>query len=160
ALASATGMFRVYARQFHPRFELYVSPVNIDPEVPELPISVPADYSREIAHHTGPFYTQGIAEDTAAMRQGVFSLADYIAQSRLVFDDEKKLLHYSLAQLHEGLLFVYFSSIDQNSHMLWGKHEPELLETYRAVDAAVGDVLANARGANVIVMSDHGFTSF
>jgi predicted AlkP superfamily phosphohydrolase/phosphomutase len=94
------------------------------------------------------------------MRQGVFSLADYIAQSRLVFDDEKKLLHYSLAEFHEGLLFVYFSSIDQNSHMLWGKHEPELLETYRAVDAAVGEVLANARGANVIVMSDHGFTSF
>jgi predicted AlkP superfamily phosphohydrolase/phosphomutase len=134
--------------------------VNIDPEVPELPISAPANYSRKIARDTGPFYTQGIAEDTAAMRQGVFSLADYIAQSRLVFDDEKKLLHYSLAQFHEGLLFVYFSSIDQNSHMLWGKHEPELLETYRAVDAAVGEVLANARGADVIVMSDHGFTTF
>lgn len=160
ALASATGMFRVYAKQLHPRFELYVSPVNIDPEVPELPISAPANYSREIAHDTGSFYTQGIAEDTAAMRQGVFSLADYIAQSRLVFDDEKKLLQHSLAEFHEGLLFVYFSSIDQNSHMLWGKHEPELLQTYRAVDAAVGEVLANARGADVIVMSDHGFTSF
>ena len=159
-LASATGMFRVYAKQLHPRFELYVSPVNIDPEVPELPISAPANYSREIAHDTGSFYTQGIAEDTAAMRQGVFSLADYIAQSRLVFDDEKKLLQYSLAKFHEGLLFVYFSSIDQNSHMLWGKHEPELLQTYRAVDAVVGEVLADARGANVIVMSDHGFTSF
>jgi len=159
-LASATGMFRVYAKQLHPRFELYVSPVNIDPEVPDLPISAPANYSREIAHDTGSFYTQGIAEDTAAMRQGVFSLADYIAQSRLVFDDEKKLLQYSLAKFHEGLLFVYFSSIDQNSHMLWGKHEPELLQTYRAVDAVVGEVLADARGANVIVMSDHGFTSF
>ena len=159
-LASATGMFRVYAKQLHPRFELYVSPVNIDPEVPELPISAPANYSREIAHGTGSFYTQGIAEDTAAMRQGVFSLADFIAQSRLVFDDEKKLLQHSLAEFHEGLLFVYFSGIDQNSHMLWGKHEPELLQTYRAVDAAVGEVLANARGADVIVMSDHGFTSF
>jgi len=159
-LASATGMFRVYAKQLHPRFELYVSPVNIDPEVPELPISAPANYSREIAHGTGSFYTQGIAEDTAAMRQGVFSLAEYIAQSRLVFDDEKKLLQYSLAEFHEGLLFVYFSSIDQNSHMLWGKHELELLRTYRAVDAAIGEVLANARGANVMVMSDHGFTSF
>ena len=44
--------------------------------------------------------------------------------------------------------------------MLWGKHEPELLETYRAVDAAIGEVLDNARGADVIVMSDHGFTTF
>jgi predicted AlkP superfamily phosphohydrolase/phosphomutase len=159
-LASATGMFRVYAKELHPRLQLYVSPVNIDPEVPELPISAPANYSREIARATGPFYTQGIAEDTAAARQGVFSLSDYLAQSRLVFEDEHKLLRYSLGQFQEGLLFVYFSSIDQNSHMLWGKHEPELLATYRAVDGAIGEVIEHARGADLIVMSDHGFTTF
>ena len=153
-LASATGMFRVYAKQLHPRFELYTSPVNIDPEAPELPISAPASYSREIARTTGLFYTQGIAEDTAAMRQGVFSLADYLAQSRLVFEDEHKLLRYALTNFHQGLLFVYFSSIDQNSHMLWAKHRPELLETYRAVDAVIGEVMEGAPGADVIVMSD------
>ena len=159
-LASATGMFRVYAKQLHPRFELYTSPVNIDPEAPELPISAPSGYSREVARATGPFYTQGIAEDTAAMRQGVFSLADYLAQSRLVFEDEHKLLRYALANFREGLLFVYFSSIDQNSHMLWGRHEPELLDSYHAMDASIGEVMANARGADLIVMSDHGFTTF
>ena len=159
-LASATGMFRVYARELHPRFQLYVSPVNIDPEAPELPISAPSGYSREIAAQTGPFYTQGIAEDTAALRQEVFSLPDFLSQSRLVFEDERKLLHYALGQFREGLLFVYFSSIDQNSHMLWGKHEPELLDTYRAVDGAIGEAIESARGADVIVMSDHGFTAF
>jgi len=159
-LVNATGMFRVYAKQLHPRFELYVSPVNIDPDEPELPISAPPNYSREIARATSPFYTQGIAEDTAALRQGVFNLAEYLSQSRLVFEDEHKLLRYSLSQFHDGLLFVYFSSIDQNSHMLWGKHVPEVLETYRAVDAAIGEVLDNAHGADIIVMSDHGFTTF
>ena len=159
-LASATGMFRVFAKQLHPRFELYVSPVNIDPEEPDLPISAPSGYSREVARATSPFYTQGIAEDTAALRQGVFSLPEYLAQSRLVFDDERKLLRYALAQFREGLLFVYFSSIDQNSHMLWGRHEPELLETYRAVDTAIGEAIDKSRGADVVVMSDHGFTSF
>ena len=159
-LASAAGMFRVYAKQLHPRFELYLSPVNIDPEAPELPVSAPSSYSRDVSRTIGRFYTQGIAEDTAAARQGVFSLADYLAQSRLVFEDEHKLLRYSLASFREGLLFVYFSSIDQNSHMLWGKHEPELLDTYRAADAAIGEVIENARGADVIVMSDHGFTTF
>jgi len=159
-LASATGMFRVYAKQLHPRFQLYVSPVNIDPEAQELPVSAPANYSREIARTTGPFYTQGIAEDTAAARQGVFSLSEYLAQSRLVFDDERTLLRYALSRFRQGLLFIYFSSIDQNSHMLWGKHEPEVLETYRAVDATIGEVMENARGADLIVMSDHGFTTF
>ena len=27
-----SGMFRVFAQQLHPRFELYVSPVNVDPD--------------------------------------------------------------------------------------------------------------------------------
>lgn len=159
-LASATGMFRVYAKQLHPRFELYVSPVNIDPESPELPISAPGSCSRDIAREIGPFYTQGIAEDTSALRQGAFNLAEYLSQSRLVFEDERKLLRYSLAHWREGLLFVYFSGIDQNSHVLWGKHEPELLETYRAVDTVIGEVMAQAPGAELIVMSDHGFTTF
>jgi predicted AlkP superfamily phosphohydrolase/phosphomutase len=159
-LASATGMFRVYAKQLHPRFELYVSPINVDPDEPELPISAPPNYSREIARAIQPFYTQGIAEDTSALRQGVFDLPEYLGQSRLVFEDERKLLRYTLSQFREGLLFVYFSSIDQNSHMLWGKHEPELLETYRAVDAAIGEAIDGARDADVVVMSDHGFTCF
>jgi len=159
-LVNATGMFRVYAKQLHPRFELYVSPVNIDPDEPELPISAPSSYSGEIARATSPFYTQGIAEDTAALRQGVFTLPEFLTQSRLVFEDEHKLLRYTLARFHDGLLFVYFSSIDQNSHMLWGKHMPEVLDTYRAIDAAIGEVLDKAGGADIIVMSDHGFTTF
>ncbi len=159
-LAGATGIFRLYAKQLHPRFELYVSPVNIDPDDPDLPISVPSGYSREVARATGPFYTQGIAEDTAALRQNVFGMSDYLTQSRLVFEDERKLLGYALSQFREGLLFVYFSSIDQDSHMLWGRHEAELLDTYRNVDAAIGETIDHAHGADLIVMSDHGFTSF
>ena len=73
--------------------------------------------------------------------------------------DELKLLRYSLAHFREGLLFFYFSSIDQNSHMLWGKHEPELLEVYRAVDSAIGEVMDRFPDADIIVMSDHGFNS-
>jgi predicted AlkP superfamily phosphohydrolase/phosphomutase len=159
-LVNATGMFRVYTKQLRPRLELYVSPVNIDPDEPELPISTPASYSREVARATSPFYTQGIAEDTAALRQGVFSLPEFLSQSRLVFEDERRLLRYSLSRFQDGLLFVYFSSIDQNSHMLWGKHMPQVLETYQGVDAAIGEVLDNARSADIIVMSDHGFTTF
>ena len=159
-LANVAGIFRVYVKELRPLFKLYVSPINIDPENPAFPISVPADYSRNAARAIGPFYTLGIAEDTSAMRQNVLSEAEYLAQSRLVFDDEKRLLGYALDRFHEGLLFVYFSGIDQNSHMLWDKHETELLDTYRAVDAAIGETMDKARGAEIIVMSDHGFAPF
>ena len=159
-LAGARGMFRAYAKELHPRLALYLTPVNIDPRAPELPISAPASFSRTVAGAIGPFYTQGIAEDTSAYRHGVLNLSEFLLQSRLVRDDEMKLLRYSLDHFREGLLFFYFSSIDQGSHMLWGKHEPELLEIYRAVDSAIGDVARRFPRADIVVMSDHGFNSF
>src|SRR6202040_1184720 len=84
----------------------------------------------------------------------------FLSQSRLVLDDEKRLLDYSIEHFQEGLLFFYFSSVDQNSHMLWGQHDAELLDVYRNVDAAVGEVRWRKPGAEVMVISDHGFTSF
>jgi predicted AlkP superfamily phosphohydrolase/phosphomutase len=159
-LAGAQGMVRVYAKEFHPRLALYLAPVQIDPRAPELPISAPAHYSRTVAGAIGPFYTQGISEDTSAYRAGVLTLDEFLRQSRMVRDDEMKLLGYSLDHFREGLLFFYFSSIDQGSHMLWGKHEAELLEIYRAVDAAIGEAVRRFPRADIMVMSDHGFNSF
>jgi predicted AlkP superfamily phosphohydrolase/phosphomutase len=159
-LAGARGMFRVYAKELHPWLALYVTPINVDPRAPGLPISVPASYSRTVANAIGPFYTEGIPEDTSAYRQGVFTLEEFLRQIMLVRNDEMKLLRYSLDQFREGLLFFYISSIDQGSHMLWGKHEPQMLEIYRAVDAAVGEAARRFPLADIIVMSDHGFNSF
>ena len=159
-LASVRGMFRVLARQLRPRFEFYVSPVNVDPLSPDLPISAPKSFSREIALRTGRYLTLGIPEDTSALRQGVFNLREFLSQSRLVMTDERKLLDDSLSQFREGLLFYYFSSIDQNSHVLWGHHDSELLEFYRDVDAAIGEVQRREPGAELMIMSDHGFASF
>lgn len=159
-LASVRGMFRVYARQLHPRFELYVSPVNIDPMSPDLPISAPRSFSREIASRTGRYSTLGIPEDTSALRQGVFDLPEFLSQSRLIAEEERKLLDDSLSQFHDGLLFFYFSSVDQNSHILWGRHDAELLEFYRAVDTRIGEVERRMPSAELMIMSDHGFASF
>jgi hypothetical protein len=159
-IASARGMFRVFAKQLHPRFELYVSPVNVDPEKPALPISAPGSYSREVAASMGRWSTLGIPEDTSALRQGVFDLHQFLSQSRLVLDDERRLLDDSLRRYSGGLLFFYLSSVDQNSHVLWGRHDVELLDVYRAVDALVGEVMRRQPRAELIVMSDHGFAAF
>ncbi len=159
-VANVHGMFRLYARQLHGGIRIYRSPLNIDPFTPALPISQPAGFSREIADRIGPFYTQGIEEDTAALRQGAFSLPEYLNQSRIVQTEHQAMLRDSLAHCHDGLLFFYFSEIDQNSHILWGKYEAELLKTYQAIDESIGTVLAAAPDATIIVMSDHGFAAF
>jgi predicted AlkP superfamily phosphohydrolase/phosphomutase len=159
-LKSAAGMFRVFAKKLQPEFEVYVSPVNIDPSDPELPISTPPSFSRSLAAAIGPFYTQGIAEDTAALRHGVLSREQYREQTRLVAGEQFALLHHALDEFTGGVLFFHFLGIDQDSHMLWGKYESELLETYQRVDAEIGRVLARAGNATVMVMSDHGFAAF
>jgi hypothetical protein len=159
-LAGVSGMFRIYAAELQPGFRIYRSPLNADPANPSLPLSTPASFSRDLANHAGPFYTQGIEEDTSALRQGALNLPEYLEQSRLVSASHRKLLHDCLDRFKSGFLFFYFSEVDQNSHVLWGRHEPELLATYQTVDRAIGEVLERAAGATVIVMSDHGFAAF
>jgi predicted AlkP superfamily phosphohydrolase/phosphomutase len=159
-IASARGMFRVYAKQLHPGFELYVSPVNVDPEKPALPVSTPGSYAGEVAASMGRWFTLGIPEDTSALRQGVFDLPEFLSQSHLVLDEEQRLLNDSLRRFTGGLLFFYFSSVDQNSHVLWGKHDAELLDVYHAVDRSIGEVMRRKPDAELMVMSDHGFAAF
>jgi predicted AlkP superfamily phosphohydrolase/phosphomutase len=160
AIKSVSGMVRVFAPKLSSSIKIYISPVNIDPAAPEIAISDPVSYSAELAKAVGPFYTQGIAEDTAALRQGVFQLEDYIAQSRTVAREQLALLRYEIGRFRGGLFFMHMLGIDQDSHMLWNKHESKLLETYRMFDEAVGWVMAQVPDALLIVMSDHGFAAF
>ena len=159
-LASVAAMFRVYARELHPGIRIYRSPLNADPSDSALPISTPARWSRELASRIGPFYTQGIEEDTSALRHGALTLPQFLEQSRLVSAGRRVMLRDCLEHFTSGFLFFYFSEVDQDSHMLWGRHETELLETYKSVDRAIGEVLDRAGDATVIVMSDHGFAAF
>jgi hypothetical protein len=159
-VAGVRGMFRVYVKQLHPRLEIYVSPVNADPASPDLPISAPAGFSGKLAEEIGPYYTLGIPEDTSAMRQGIFDLNEFLGQTKLVLNDERKMFQNALGHFDEGFLFFYFSSVDQNSHMLWGKHDDELLKVYRAIDDCVGEARQRFPMADLMVMSDHGFTTF
>src|SRR5690242_5543038 len=159
-IQNAHGMIRIFLKQVHPYLEVYVSPVNIDPAEPDLPISSPDSYSEALAESLGPFYTQGMPQDTAAYRQHVFNKEQYIAQSAEVSKELLKVLRYGLEHFRDGLLFFHFFGIDQNSHMLWGKYEDDLLETYKLVDRTVGRVRTQMGNGTLIVMSDHGFTSF
>ena len=158
---SASGIFRIYLQQVHPHLRVYVSPVNIDPNDPEMPISTPSTYSRTLAEAVGSFYTQGISEDTSVFRAGVFNRAEFLTQSHKVLSDSLQMFRYQLDHFSEGLLFYYFSSVDQNSHMLWGKFDNDLLDIYRQVDGAIGEAMAKAGlDTPLLIISDHGFAKF
>lgn len=174
--ASIGGVVRFYAKQVHPRLKLYVTPINVDPMDPAFPICSPAEYSRDIAQSVGRFYTQGLPADTKALQNGILSDDDYLRQAKIVLDENFRVLHHELDRFHEGLFFFYFSSIDQNCHMLYRAMDPAhplyqadaspdvknaIRYFYQRMDEALKDTLAKVGSdTTVIVLSDHGFGHF
>lgn len=126
-LADVSGIVRFYLRSVQPEFELYASPVNIDPSAPAAPVSEPADASAELAapppDGIGPYYTQGMAEDVGALKAEMLTVPEFMDQSQLVHDESTRMLDWALdrylARPEGGLLFFYFSSIDLCCHMMW-----------------------------------------
>jgi predicted AlkP superfamily phosphohydrolase/phosphomutase len=70
------------------------------------------------------------------------------------------MLRYGIERFRGGLFFLHFYGIDQDSHILFGKHDDELLATYRLADEALGWVMERIGDATLVVMSDHGFAAF
>jgi predicted AlkP superfamily phosphohydrolase/phosphomutase len=175
-IGNVKGICRFYLKQAHPRFELYVSPINIDPADPALPISTPKSYSKELSDDVGEFYTQGISEDTKALSAGVLSDGQYLEQARTVLAEHRAIFDREFPKFKKGVFFFYFSSLDLNSHMFWrliDPHHPEydatlagqygsaLPEFYQQLDQVVGEVMARLDDhTTLLVLSDHGFAPY
>jgi predicted AlkP superfamily phosphohydrolase/phosphomutase len=175
-IGNVKGICRFYLKQTHPRFQLYVSPINIDPADPALPISTPSSYSRDLAKEIGEFHTQGIAEDTKALSDGVLDDKEYLEQSRTVLAEHRRAFDAEFPKFHDGLFFFYFSSLDLNGHMLWRLTDPQhpaydaaaaqqygsaLEDFYQQIDQVLGEILAKLDGnTTLLVLSDHGFAPY
>jgi predicted AlkP superfamily phosphohydrolase/phosphomutase len=175
-LANVEGMCRFYFKQAHPRFQLYVSPINIDPADPALPISTPSSYSRFLTDEAGEFHTQGIAEDTKALSDGVLDDDEYLRQARTVLAEHRRIFDAEFPKFHQGVFFFYFSSLDLNSHMFWRLMDPKHPEYdatlaaqngsaiegfYEQMDQVLGEVLPRLDDhSTLLVLSDHGFAPY
>lgn len=173
-LVTVSAIARFYLQEVRPDFKLYVSPLQISPENPAMPITTPEDWASQLFDELGYFYTKELPEDTKALTGGIFTGREFREQSKLVFGERRKALDYFLEEFNEGLLFVYFSSVDQNCHMLWryedAQHpgfkpeehmEGETREVYKSIDEALGRTMqAVDDNTTLIVMSDHGFAPF
>ena len=78
---NAHGICRFYLKEISPEVEVYVTPVNIDPGHPDLPISHPVTYSIYLAKLYGAFATLGLAEDTWALNEHVLDDDAFLAQA-------------------------------------------------------------------------------
>ncbi len=177
------AMVRFYAKELRPGFVVYASPVNIDPRDPAQQVSTPDDFATDVAEIVGPFYSQGMPEETNALKDKLFSDDDYVAQVALIQEDAGAMLDLALARFQRGdMTFMYLSDIDLQCHMLWRHHDPKYPDApphpafeaesaakhaldiegyYRHVDGLLGTV-RNRLPADtaIVVMSDHGFQPY
>jgi predicted AlkP superfamily phosphohydrolase/phosphomutase len=175
-IGSVKGICRFFLKQAHPRFQLYVSPINIDPENPALPISTPSSYSRDLAKEIGEYHTQGIAEDTKALADGILDDKEYLEQARTVLAEHRRAFDAEFPKFQRGVFFFYFSSLDLNGHMMWRLTDPThpaydaglaaqygtaLEEFYQQIDQVLGEVMPRVdENTTLLVLSDHGFAPY
>jgi hypothetical protein len=125
-LANVAGTVRFFAKQLQGGFQVYVSPVNVSPASPAVPVSSPDDFAGELFDALGFYYTQGMPEETDALKDGVFSDDDYLEQVALVQQDARRMVSLALDRFEPGdATFVYLSDIDLQCHMLWRHADPK-----------------------------------
>lgn len=174
--SSIGGMVRFYVQQVHPEIKIYCSPINIDPQDPALPICSPNGFAADLANNVGRYYTQGFPADSKALSNGALSDEEYFEQAKLVIEENHKAFDYLLSNFDDGLFYFYFSSTDQNCHMLWRLmdpthplHRPDaspelknaILYFYNEMDRFLEKALAKVDDNTLLIaLSDHGFATF
>ncbi len=170
-----SGIARLYLKSVLPHFQLYATPLNINPRDPALPISSDPAFTKKLSERVGYFHTEGMPEDTKALEWGMFTDAEFVEQSDQVSREQIRSLDALLDDYRGGFLFFYFSSIDQSCHMLWRNmdpahpgHTPEserfagrIEDLYARIDSVLGVVESRMpKDATLIVMSDHGVAPY
>jgi len=144
--------------------ELYCSALHVDPWSPAVPISHPVHYSRFLAGSRGPFATLGLAEDTWALNNGALDEEAFLDQAWAFFEERRTMFLDALDLDRSGLVACVFDTSDRIQHMFWGAGTGEgspIRAMYRRMDDLIGETVRRLRrGDLLLVMSDHGFSSF
>jgi len=171
------GICEFLLLETEPQFRLYVTPIQIDPERPALPISHPKVYAPYFAKLLGPYATMGLAEDTWALNAQVLDDESFLHQCLEADGERADMFFDALEKTRHGLCVCVVDGPDRVHHMFWRYLEPDhpaysgqggkecrnaVEEMYVRMDELVGDTLAECDDDDtlLLVISDHGCTSF
>lgn len=160
-----------------PDFKLYVTPIQIDPSKPALPISHPKVYATYLSKSQGKYATMGLAEDTWALNALVLDDETFLHQCLEVDEERIDMFFDALEKVRRGFIACVVDGPDRIHHMFWRYIDPKhparngqpgpkirnaIEEMYVRMDQLVGDALAECDdpGTVLVVMSDHGCASF
>lgn len=157
--------------------KLYLSPINIDPESPSMPVSHPKIFSVYLSKLLGAYATLGMAEDTWALNERVLSEDAFIQQVYKTQEERERVFFDTFKKYKNGLMVQVFEATDRIQHMFWRylKDSGSLAElvskddniknaiyhVYKAMDDFLGKLLPRLRKEDLLmIVSDHGFNAF
>ncbi len=171
-----SGIVMFYLKSAEPDFELYMTPVHIDPENPAQPVGFPRIYSIYLSKLLGKFGTLGLAEDTWAVNEGIIDEKAFWEQSVSLDEEHEKVFFHSLRKIKKGTLVCVFDLTDRVQHLFMRYLDPghpankgrdtekfkdAIKNAYKTADKTLGKILENIDSSTaLIVLSDHGFKQF
>jgi predicted AlkP superfamily phosphohydrolase/phosphomutase len=170
------GIVRFLPVSLNGSIAVYMTPIQIDPERPAMPVSHPPVFSMYLAKLMGPFGTLGLLEDTGALNDGAIDEQGFLDQAYLYHDERRAMWSHTLHRLRSGLAVCVFDVSDRLQHMFFRyldpshpanagrdltRHAGAVEDMYRRMDALVEDTLRHVDAKTaVFVISDHGFKTF
>ena len=172
---TVTGIVKFYLIETDPHLRLYMTPINIDPDQPALPISHPFTYAIYLSKTQGRYSTLGLCEDTSALNEEVIDEDAFLDQTYQIHEERERMFFDALDKTARGAVVCVFDITDRLQHMFFrhlddthpanrgrdGKHKDAIRKLYIEMDALVGRTMAAAGDDTALfVMSDHGFKPF
>ncbi len=159
--------------------KVYMTSPDIDPRKPAIAISHPPGYSKELVDWLGqPYKTRGWAAETHGLKDGSLGEDGFIEDLFFVMKQREQKLFETFDRTDNNFLISVFSETDRAAHMFYRyideghpkynaeeaqKYGDVLRRVYKRMDEIVGrmmEKIGNDPNTTLIVMSDHGFSSF
>jgi len=172
-----SGICKFLLISTNPEFKMYVTPINIDPEKPAMPISYPTVYSTYLSKKQGYYATLGLAEDSWALNQKLITDDEFFQQCLDADQEREKMFLDSLEKIRHGLCICVFDGTDRVQHAFWRQLDEShpanngkfvsiktsaIEEIYKHADTFLEKILKqyNQKDTLIMVISDHGFNAF
>ncbi len=144
---------------------LYFLPLQIHPQKAVWPYANPGGFAKGLWINVGPFHTLGWPQDTTALDEGFIQDDHFLYLCDSILESREKVLMSQIQAFDEGILAIVFDSLDRLQHMFWRDREDIVESWYLKLDALFGRIVAQIKkcghqDARVLVLSDHGFSSF